>query len=332
LVENKLRIRVGIVIPVLNDWASLDILITKLSDQAERNKFNFHIFVVDDGSSEEPPCFLGRGQAHVDIQIIRLANNLGHQRAIAVGLVIASSVEDIGAVVVMDADGEDRPDDVPRLLSAWGEDPNLIVVGQRNERSEGLVFKSFYTLYKLAFRIATGQKINFGNFCLIPRAALSALTYNPAIWNNLAAAITRSTIHRRALPVARGVRFAGKSRMNFQSLLVHGVSAMAVYAEYALLRLFIGSGFLAVLAGIAIAAVVGIRIGTDWAIPGWASFLVASFAIVFLQALMMSGMALFQLMSLRNVKTFVPAVDATPLVVEVRDVANAPPRASKSGT
>jgi polyisoprenyl-phosphate glycosyltransferase len=183
LVENKLRKRVGIVIPVLNDWASLDLIITKLSHQAERNKLNFHIFVVDDGSSEKPPCFLGKGQAHVDIQLIRLANNLGHQRAIAIGLVIASSFEDIGAVVVMDADGEDRPEDVPRLLNAWGEDPNLIVVAQRSERSEGLVFKFFYALYKLAFRIVTGQKIDFGNFCLIPRASLPSLTYNPAIWN-----------------------------------------------------------------------------------------------------------------------------------------------------
>jgi glycosyltransferase involved in cell wall biosynthesis len=85
-------------------------------------------------SSEKPPCFLGKGQAHVDIQLIRLANNLGHQRAIAIGLVIASSFEDIGAVVVMDADGEDRPEDVPRLLNAWGEEPNLIVVAQRSER------------------------------------------------------------------------------------------------------------------------------------------------------------------------------------------------------
>jgi hypothetical protein len=244
---------------------------------------------------------------------------------------MASSVEDIEAVVVMDADGEDRPEDVSRLLAAWGEDPNLIVVARRTFR-ESLVFKIFYLLYKLLFRIVTGQRIDFGNFCLIPRSALFALTYNPAIWNNLAAAITRSTIQRKALPLARGVRFAGRSRMNFQSLLVHGVSAMAVYAEYVLLRFLIASGFLAALAVIAIATVVVIRIGTDWAIPGWASFLAASFAIIFLQALILSGIALFQLMSLRNVKTFVPAVDAAPLVMEIREVPDASLRASKNGT
>ena len=166
----------------------------------------------------------------------------------------------------------------------------------------------------------TGQKIDFGNFCLLPRASLCALTYNPAIWNNLAAAITRSPIPRIALPVARGVRFAGKSRMNFQSLLVHGVSAMAVYADYVLLRILIGSTLLAGLAVIAIALVVGIRLGTNWAIPGWASFLAASFAIIFLQALLISGIALFQLMSFRNVRTIVPAVDASSLILETPSI------------
>jgi glycosyltransferase involved in cell wall biosynthesis len=319
MVKNKVRKSIGIVIPVFNDWTSLDLLIGKLNQEVDRTEFKLRIFVIDDASSEppEPHCLLEDRQA-LDIQLVRLSNNLGHQRAIAVGLVIASRDEDLEAVVVMDADGEDQPEDVPRLLSAWSEDTNKIVVAQRRKRSEGLAFKFFYALYKVAFRIMTGQRIDFGNFCLLPRASLCALTYNPAIWNNLAAAITRSPIPRIALPVARGLRFAGNSQMNFQSLLVHGVSAMAVYADYVLLRILIGCGLLAGLAVIAVASVVGIRVGTNWAIPGWASFLTASFAIIFLQALVISGIALFQLMSFRNVKTFVPAIDVSSLIFDVR--------------
>src|SRR5262249_7598735 len=156
-----------IVIPVFNDWASLDLLIGKLKQQVERTELRLHIFVIDDGSSEPPgPHFSSEGrQSLVEIQPVRLCNNLGHQRAIAVGLVIASRVEEIEAVVVMDSDGEDRPEDVPKLLSAWGKDANLIVVAQRSRRSEGSVFKFFYAFYKLAFRILTGQRIDFGNFC-----------------------------------------------------------------------------------------------------------------------------------------------------------------------
>jgi glycosyltransferase involved in cell wall biosynthesis len=314
----KVQKSIGVIIPVFNDWSSLELLIGKLNQQAEGTQCKLRIFVIDDSSSEPPGLKCLSGQPRLDIQLVRLSSNLGHQRAIAVGLVIASRLDDIEAVVVMDADGEDRPEDIPRLLSAWGGDENLIVVAQRSRRSEGPLFKLFYALYKLAFRLTTGQRIDFGNFCLLPRASLYALTYNSAIWNNLAAAITRSQILRVAVPVARGTRLAGKSRMNFQSLLVHGVSAMAVYADYMFLRVLIGSALLAGLTVAAIAVIVGIRLGTSWAIPGWASYLVASFTIIFLQALLMSGIALFQLMSSRNMKTFVPALDASSFVLEVR--------------
>jgi hypothetical protein len=92
---------------------------------------------------------------------------------------------------------------------AWSEDTNRIVVGQRGERSEGLAFRFFYAIYKLIFRIMAGQRIDFGNFCLLPQESVRALTYDPSIWNNLAAAVTRSRIPRTAVRVVRGARLAG---------------------------------------------------------------------------------------------------------------------------
>lgn len=318
--KNQERKRIGVIIPVFNDWTSLDLLLGKLSQQVQRTESDFCIFVIDDGSSEPPPynSLLDGRWGFQDVQLVRLSSNLGHQRAIAVGLLLASRAQDTDAVVVMDADGEDRPEDVPKLLSAWGENPNVIVVAQRKKRLEGFAFRFFYAVYKLIFRIMTGRRIDFGNFCLLPRASLCALTYNPSIWNNLAAAITRSPIPRVALPVARGARLTGKSRMSFQGLVMHGVSAMGVYADYVLLRILLTSAVLATVAALSIAVVIGIRIGTNWAIPGWASFLASSFAIILLQALLISGVALFQLASFRNMKTFVPAVDADSFILEVR--------------
>ena len=304
--------KIGIVIPVLNDWESLTRLVRELDEQAKSSKLDFHIFIVDDGSSRIPnlDCL-----STCNLQLIRLCSNLGHQRAIAVGLVVASQMEQIEAVVAMDADGEDRPEDVLRLVAAWREEKSRVIVAYRGERSEGLVFKFSYAIYKLAFRIMTGKKIDFGNFCLLPRESLRALTFDPSIWNNLAAAITRSQIPRTGIRVDRGSRLAGKSRMDFEGLVIHGVSAMAVYADVVLLRILFGAGILAGFVVLAIAGVVAIRFGTDWAIPGWASYLAASFIIILLQALLISAIALFQLMSLRNVKTFIPALDAMSFVI-----------------
>jgi glycosyltransferase involved in cell wall biosynthesis len=305
--------KIGIVIPVLNDWESLARLVGKLEEQAKSAKLHFHIFIVDDGSSTIPglDCL-----STCNLQLIRLCSSLGHQRAIAVGLVVASQMKQIEAVVVMDADGEDRPEDVLRLVATWREEKSRIIVAHRNQRSEGLAFKFSYAIYKLAFRIMTGQKIDFGNFCLLPRESLQALAFNPSIWNNLAAAITRSQIPRTGIGVDRGSRLAGKSRMDFEGLVIHGVSAMAVYADVVLLRILFGASTLAGFVVLAIAGVVAIRFGTDWAIPGWASYLAASFIIILLQALLISAISLFQLLSLRNVKTFIPALDAMSFVLD----------------
>ena len=246
MVNGKGRKMIGIVIPVFNDWESLNRLIRKLNDQSATLKFDFHIFVVDDGSTEPRHLdYLSTTSGISEVQLIRLFGNIGHQRAIAVGLVVASRIEEIEAVVVMDADGEDRPEDVSRLAAAWSENTNRIVVAQRGERSEGLAFRFFYAIYKQIFRIMTGQKIDFGNFCLLPRELLRALTYNPSIWNSLPAAITRSRIPYTAVRVARGTRLAGKSKMNFESLVVHGMSAIAVYADVVLLRILLGACMLA---------------------------------------------------------------------------------------
>lgn len=316
MVNGKGRKMIGIVIPVFNDWESLNRLIRKLNDQSATLKFDFHIFVVDDGSTEPRHLdYLSTTSGISEVQLIRLFGNIGHQRAIAVGLVVASRIEEIEAVVVMDADGEDRPEDVSRLAAAWSENTNRIVVAQRGERSEGLAFRFFYAIYKQIFRIMTGQKIDFGNFCLLPRELLRALTYNPSIWNSLPAAITRSRIPYTAVRVARGTRLAGKSKMNFESLVVHGMSAIAVYADVVLLRILLGACMLAGVVVFALTGIVAIRFGTDWAMPGWASYLAAALTTMFLQALLMSGIALFQLMSFRNVQ-IIPALDAASFIVE----------------
>ena len=73
--------------------------------------------------------------------MLRLRRNLGHQRAIAIGLtyIQAQMTTAYEAVVVMDGDGEDAPEDVPRLLARLeAEGGRSIVFAERTRRSESL--------------------------------------------------------------------------------------------------------------------------------------------------------------------------------------------------
>jgi hypothetical protein len=71
---------------------------------------------------------------------------------------------------------------------------------------------------------------------------------------------------------------------------------------------------LIVLIGIAI--VVYIRLATQLAIPGWASYMTGALAIIFSQTLLMAGLALLQVVSLRSLNPFVPVTDAMKFVVD----------------
>ena len=296
--------RMAIVTPVYNDWESFHELLKRLDAMAAAQRdVAFDVIAVDDGSTAPLPSALlaDAGLTHLGcVDVLHLASNLGHQRAIAIGLTETDARGRHVAAIVMDSDGEDRPEVVPELLTALREDPRRIVVARRARRSEGLVFRIFYALYKLLFRLLTGKAIAFGNFCVLPAACVSRLVSMPEIWNNLAAAITRSRMRIHACPADRGARYAGESKMNMVGLLLHGLSAVSVYSDVAFARILVFSFALAGLTLCGIVAVVGIRFFTDLAIPGWATYTVAALVIVLLQTLMLSLGSVFLLLSSRS--------------------------------
>ena len=275
------------------------------------------LLIVDDGSTEPsiieyPIPTLRRIE---EIEIIRLACNLGHQRAIAVGLVAACDRRDLDAVVVMDSDGEDLPADIPRLLAAAAAHPGHIVCAQRQRRPGLLALRLWYELYKILFRILTGSRIDFGNFCLIPRGKLEMLVGYSWIWNHLAGTLTRSRMPVAKIPVDRGSRYAGTSKMNFIALIMHGLSAIAVYTDIVMIRLTIGAlGFSAVML-LGALVVITIKIFTDLATPGWASSVAGLLSVILLQGLMLSAVATFMILNMRSIRPIVPRVDALAFIL-----------------
>jgi len=313
----------GIVTPVFNDWDSLARLLAEIDRSAMDTGHVIHVIAVDDGSSEEADAraLAGPFECIERIRIVHLAANLGHQRAIAVGLVEAHKDPAIEAVIVMDSDGEDHPSDIAVLLAAHAREPRHIVVAKRSKRSEAMLFRLCYRVYKQIFSALTGQHISFGNFCLLPAGALRSLVHNAAIWNNLAAAVSRSRIPRRAVPTTRGRRYAGQSRMNFAALVIHGLSAISVYADIAMVRIIVGAGLLGLLILAGMSVVVGIRLFTSLAIPGWASSVVGLMSVIFIQIMLIAGIAAFQLLNQRSSRSILPIEEAQAFVENVEDVA-----------
>jgi glycosyltransferase involved in cell wall biosynthesis len=309
-------VKLAIVTPVFNDWASLAQLIGALENIGDSNDLQLFLFAVDDGSTEAklidyPLQTLRRIR---EVEIIDLICNLGHQRAIAVGLVEMYERDEFDAILVMDADGEDRPDDIPRLIDELLRQPGHIVCAQRRQRPGLLLFRAWYGCYKAIFRLLTGARIDFGNFCLIPNGRLEAIVSNSSLWNHLAGTLARSKLPLARLPLDRGRRYAGNSKMNFVSLVMHGLSAIAVYSDIVMVRLLLVT--LAVSA-ITICGVVWVsveKLFTTLAIPGWATSAAGILLVILAQALMLFTIACFNIINARSAKVVIPRLDALSFV------------------
>jgi polyisoprenyl-phosphate glycosyltransferase len=308
----QIHARVAVVIPVHDDWEALGQLLHHIDRVPDLDDYRIDVIAVDDASSSEAPAHLSscRFDRIETLEVVRLVCNLGHQRAIAVGLCRAAQRQNVDRVIVMDGDGEDRPEDLTGLLAAARADENAIICAQRAKRSEGFLFRAGYQAYKRLFQLLTGANIGFGNFCVIPYGFLDALTHNPAVWNHLAAAVARSRLRIRRLSTDRGERYAGRSHMNFVSLAVHGLSAISVYSDVVLVRLIAFLLGIAGLAGVGIAVVAGVRLFSDLAIRGWASGVAGSLAIMLFQSFVFALISVFMLLSARGAKSVLPAIDA----------------------
>jgi polyisoprenyl-phosphate glycosyltransferase len=317
--------RIAIVTPVLDDWQSFRVLVEQIARHVAPELDWLEIVAVDDGSVDG--FDLSAVTSHMDdcvdaIRVVDLALNLGHQRAIAVGLVSLASRTDLDGVVVMDCDGEDRPVEIPLLLSAARASPDHIVLAQRSRRSESIIFRMGYEAYRFFFRVLTGRAISFGNFSVLPIAALRRLVHMPELWNNLPAAIMRSRLRFTQVPTVRGTRYAGRSKMNFSALVMHGLSAMSVYTDLIFVRVLLVASGVSVLSVAAICVVLAIRLGTSLAIPGWATTVLGDLIIILFQAILMIVAISLMVLAGRSARPIVPIVDSDVYVRNVSELAS----------
>ena len=122
------------------------------------------------------------------------------------------------------------------------------------------------------------------------------------------------------LPISRSKRIAGHSKMNFDSLVIHGLSAYAVHADVVGVRVLIGSGIMTLLSFMAIIVIIGIRLLTQLAIPGWASILTAILIVFSLQAIQLAGIMTLFILNNRSSSLFMPSRDHTDYIADCRTI------------
>jgi hypothetical protein len=187
------------------------------------------------------------------------------------------------------------------LLEKSNEDSkDKIIFAQRNKRQESILFKTGYFFYKKLFSYLTGQKINFGNFSLIPKKLLVKVAHQNNIWNHYSGGIIQSKIPYDIVLLDRGKRYKGASKMNFNSLILHGLSSISVYFDQISIKFLKLSLTGIVLCFFSVLYIISEKLFTNNAIPGWASSLVLIITGIILQLFSVTLMILLLQLSTRK--------------------------------
>jgi glycosyltransferase involved in cell wall biosynthesis len=303
--------RLLILLPVYSDWEPLSMLIGMLDEQLSSHRLRASLVVVDDGSPERPGNLTGDALRSIDsIHLLTLRRNLGHPRAIAAGLSYIHDHLPCDAVVVMDADGEDAPADVPRLFEKCREENfQKIIFAKRVKRSEGIPFAAFYAIFKALYRVMTGTNMRVGNFSIIPFDLLRRLVVVSEIWNHYAGGLMKARLPVAMVETARAKRLAGRSQMNFVGLVVHGMSAIALNGDLLGVRMLIATSILVLAAVVTITFAVVIRLTTHVAFPHWAAYAVVLSLILITQAVGLSLFFIFLILGARSHLDTIPQRD-----------------------
>jgi len=216
-------------IPVFNDWNSLNILLKKIDQEILSSQDKFDVFVLNDNSTIKHSIENQNFKKINSIKILNLKKNLGSQRALAIGLKYLFISEKKTNIILMDADGEDDPILLNKIIDFSKKFPNKIITVNRTKRNEKLIFRFMYEVHYLLTLLITGKKIRFGNYSLINSDKLKKLFSKGDLWGAYSAAIINNYTDIKPIFFERKKRYADETKMNLPKLLFHSLRIISVF-------------------------------------------------------------------------------------------------------
>ncbi len=271
--NEKSGIFLSVVIPVYQSASSLEALIRRLGSVLQGISSQVELILVDDGSSDGSWDLIQKA-ADTDARIrgLRLSRNFGQHHAIAAGL--DASVGEW--TVVMDADLQDLPEEIPHLLSK-AQHGYEVVLGRRMHRKDVWHKTLLSTLFYRVFRYLSGfsQDPAVGNFGIYHRKVIGELVQMRESIRYFPALVHWLGFRQGTFDVQHGHSVTGKSNYSFRSRVHLGVNAVLSFSDKPL-RLTVKLGFVIALMGFIFALITLFRyFSGSIAIQGYASLIVS---------------------------------------------------------
>jgi glycosyltransferase involved in cell wall biosynthesis len=144
-------VSVSVIMPAYNEASNLAELVPRTLDVISTLGAEFELIVVDDGSNDDTPTVMAGLSDLAGVQSLRLRRNSGKSAALSAGIRHAHG----DVIVLMDADGQDEPKEIPSLLDALAGGLDL-VTGRRVQRNDRFVKRSASKVYNAVTASITG--------------------------------------------------------------------------------------------------------------------------------------------------------------------------------
>ncbi len=262
----------SIVIPVYNDEEVLSELMKRLTPAVEPLAPDYEVILVDDGSRDRSWNVINELAAlYPKLKGLKLARNFGQQSAIAAGLSEAQG----DVIVIMDSDLQDRPEDIPTLVSALFEHRvNMAVAQWQTRKDSSLKLLASKTFNLTANRITTIQiQPRLGGFRAVRRQVVDEFLKfkeRTATTFGLMYFIEKNYV---CVPLTRDPRFAGASGYNLRKMISLTLARILSFSMFPI-RLVTVTGLVVSIVSVLAAVALIIRWLQGNVAPGWTSTIV----------------------------------------------------------
>jgi hypothetical protein len=223
-----------IILPVFDDWESLEKVLIILDKSLKNNKSNNHIIIVNDCSFNVLKKHkIKNFNGFKSIKLINLKKNVGSQKAIFFGLrYLQKKIKkktNQTTISILDSDGEDNPKMLQKLIYLANQKKDYFIFASRKERTENIFFRLLNNLRLFLTYAFTGQFINFGNFSSFSSSILKKILINDNLYLAYSSGVLKNYKKIYLHGVRKQKRFYGNSKVNFRFLINHSIKIVSIH-------------------------------------------------------------------------------------------------------
>ena len=267
-------VELSIVVPLYNEESNIHYLFERLLVVLKGMKTTYEIVCVNDGSKDNTlMCLIDQHKSNPAIKVVNLARNFGKEVALTAGLDYATGA----AIIPIDADLQDPPELIEKLVAKWREGYDVVYATRRSRQGESWLKRfsatAFYRTIGRMSRVSIPP--NTGDFRLLDRRVVEALKQMPERTRFMKGLFAWVGFKQTSVLFDREPRFQGKTTWNYWKLWNFAIDGITSFS-FLPLKVWGYVGLIISFLSLLYAAFLVIRTlisGND--VPGYASLMVA---------------------------------------------------------